>query len=319
MSVLRLYSVLASCLLASISVELVAPAALAQGADSSAAPDEAIEVVRVRDSQLQVTFRGELTEVRRKELAAWLGRRAEIVARYYGKFPAREARIVVDVIDGERVRGGTTFPRNPPLIRTRIGRDFDVAWLDNDWVIVHEMIHLATPSIDDRQNWLSEGLSTYVESISRAQAGDIDVAKMWRGLASGMPQGLPREGDRGLDNTPTWGRTYWGGAIFCLLADVETRKRSNNKFGLQHALRAILEKSGGFSTDWTVERLIAAGDAATSTTALADLYGRMKDQPMPVDLPTLWRDLGIVIEGSEVRLDPKAPLAAIREAITSAP
>jgi predicted metalloprotease with PDZ domain len=294
-----------------IFVELLAPSAVAQSTD------EATEIVRVRDSQLEITFRGELEQARRKELAAWFGRRAEIVARYYGRFPVPRTDIVVGVIDGQRVRGGTTFPRDPPLIRTRVGRDFDVALLDTDWVIVHEMIHLATPSIDDRQNWLSEGLSTYVESISRAQAKDIDAAKMWGGLASGMPQGLPREGDRGLDNTPTWGRTYWGGAMFCLLADVEIRKRTKNKVGLQQALRAILEKSGGFSTDWTIERLIEAGDAATSTTVLADLYGQMKDKPMPVDLPALWRDLGIVVEGTETRLDPKAPLAAVREAITA--
>jgi hypothetical protein len=278
---------------------------------------EALEIVRVRDSELRITFRGELAEDRRKELAAWFGRRAEIVARYYGRFPAPTARIAVEIIDGRRVRGGTAFPRNPPFIRTRVGRDFDVADLDSDWVIVHEMVHLATPSIDDRQNWLSEGLSTYVESIARAQAGDIEIGTMWKGLASGMPQGLPQDGDRGLDNTPTWGRTYWGGAMFCLLADIEIRKRTNNKYGLQHALRAILAKSGGFSTDWTVEKLIADGDQATSTSVLADLYAKMKDQPMPVDLSALWRDLGIVVEGSSVRLESTAPLASIRDAITA--
>jgi hypothetical protein len=40
-------------------------------------------------------------------------------------------------------------------------------------------------------------------------------------MVSGMPQGEPQRGDRGLDGTHTWGRTYWGGAMFCLLTDVE--------------------------------------------------------------------------------------------------
>ena len=39
-----------------------------------------------------------------------------------------------------------------------------------------------------------------------------------------MPKGLPQAGDQGLDNTGTWGREYWGGAMFCLLADIEIRK-----------------------------------------------------------------------------------------------
>ena len=55
-----------------------------------------------------------------------------------------------------------------------------------------------------------------------------------------MPKGLPAAGDRGLDYTPTWGRTYWGGALFCLLADIDIRKRTSNRFGLQDALRAIV-------------------------------------------------------------------------------
>ena len=46
-----------------------------------------------------------------------------------------------------------------------------------------------------------------------------------------MPFGLPKEGDKGLDYTHTWGRTYWGGAIFCLLADIEIRQQTNNKNG----------------------------------------------------------------------------------------
>ena len=42
-------------------------------------------------------------------------------------------------------------------------------------------------------------------------------------------------GGFGLDNTHTWGRTYWGGAMFCLLADVEIRRRTHNRRGLQDA------------------------------------------------------------------------------------
>jgi hypothetical protein len=67
---------------------------------------------------------------------------------------------------------------------------------------------------------------------------------VWRDLIEGLPHGLPRAGDRGLDFTPTWGRTYWGGAMYCLLADVEIRKRTGNRHGLQDALRGVLAGGG---------------------------------------------------------------------------
>jgi len=39
-----------------------------------------------------------------------------------------------------------------------------------------------------------------------------------------MSRGLPREGEGGLDQTGL-GRTYWGGALFCLEADVTMREK----------------------------------------------------------------------------------------------
>ena len=50
---------------------------------------------------------------------------------------------------------------------------------------------------------------------------------------------------------------------------------------------------------------------------LAELYGRMKDQPVPTDLEALWRRLGIEREGGGVRFVEDAPEAAIRRAMTT--
>lgn len=130
-----------------------------------------------------------------------------------------------------------------------------------------------------------------------------------------MPRGLPQPGDRGLDHTHTWGRTYWGGAMFCLLADVEIHRRTGDRLGLQDALRAVARASGGLSSDWPISRVLATGDAATGTTVLADLYARMKDAPLDPDLPALWGKLGVVPEGGSVRLNDDAPLARVRRAI----
>ena len=130
-----------------------------------------------------------------------------------------------------------------------------------------------------------------------------------------MPRGLPGEGDRGLDHTHTWGRTYWGGAMFCLLADVDIRRRTQLRFGLQDAMRAVLRASGGLGTDWPIERVLRTGDAAVGTHTLEDLYAQMKDTPVTPDLMSLWRELGVLPDGNGVRLVDDAPLAAVRRAI----
>ena len=94
--------------------------------------------------------------------------------------------------------------------------------------MTHEMVHLAFPSVPDEHHWIEEGIATYVEPIARAQVGDLSPEIVWRELVDGLPKGLPAPGDHGLDNTHTWGRTYWGGALFCLMADIEIHRRTNN-------------------------------------------------------------------------------------------
>jgi hypothetical protein len=145
--------------------------------------------------------------------------------------------------------------------------------------------------------------------------GALDLPRhprvVWAELAAGSPKGSPQPGDRGLDPTPTWGLTYWGGALFALLADIEIRRQTQNRLGLQDALRAILA-AGNIETASSLEPVLAVGDQATGTAVLVALYARMKDRPAPVDLDTLWEALGVRLESGAARLDDAAPLAAIR-------
>jgi hypothetical protein len=140
---------------------------------------------------------------------------------------------------------------------------------------------------------------------------------MWTDLARDMQKGVPRPEDKGLDHTHNWASTYWGGALFCFLADVRIREQTHNKKGLQDALRGILNAGGDIRYDWKLEEAFKAGDQATGVPVLSELYGKMKDQPMPVDLATMWKQLGIESDGNAVHLNDDAPLAAIRRAITS--
>jgi hypothetical protein len=249
----------------------------------------------------------------------WVTRSADIVSRYYTRFPTASATIRLEPQSGGGVHGGKTFANPDAYIRVQLGREVTATQLLSDWVLVHEMTHLALPDTGEEHAWLSEGLATYVEGVARVQAGNRSEAEVWAEEMRSMPRGLPQAGDRGLDHTHTWGRTYWGGAMFCLLADVGIRRSTQLRFGLQQALRAVLRESGGLATDWPIERVLRSGDGAVGTRTLEELYAQMKDAPVAPDLMALWRELGILPEGDSVRLVDDAPLAAVRHAIMRAP
>jgi hypothetical protein len=246
----------------------------------------------------------------------WVETSAHAVSVYYGKFPVPRAKLRITSSAGTRAEDGMAFGWRGPLITISLGRDATLSTLADDWLLTHEMIHLALPSLAERHHWLEEGLATYVEPIARARAGTLTLEQVWHDFIVGLPQGQPRAGDRGLDSTPTWGRTYWGGALFCLRADVAIRQRTGNRFGLEHSLRAIFAAGGSIDRDWTIDRVIEVGDQAVGVSVLRELYEEMRSKPVTVDLESLWRQLGIRRHGKKVIFDNSAPLASIRSAIT---
>ena len=249
----------------------------------------------------------------------WIENSAKAASVYFGKFPVASAGVLIVPAPGGDVQGGSSFGFRGAAIRLVVGSDVTESELRDDWVAVHEMTHLALPDIREPYLWLAEGIATYVEPVARVQAGQLTAETIWGDMVRDMPKGLPERGDRGLDRTPTWGRTYWGGAMFCLLADIAIRKRTGNKKGLQQALRGIVAAGGTIEQDWPVARIFSVGDKATGTAVLADLYKKMRDKPYTPDLDALWRDLGVSVQGGGVTFDDNAPLAPIRRAITGAP
>ena len=257
-----------------------------------------------------------------QRIYAWVTRAGRAVTMYYGGFPVPRAEVNVRPAPGRNgVFHGFTFTPESGIVTTRIavGEHTTDQELADDWMMTHELVHMSFPAMADEHHWIEEGIATYVEPIGRAQDGQIPVESVWEQLVDGLPKGEPEPGDRGLDHTHTWGRTYWGGALFCLMADVGIRRATKNQMGLEDALRGIIAAGGTMERDWTIERTFGTGDKATGTTVLMDLYAKMKDAPAPVDLEKLWKELGVVPNGRNVSFRDDAPLAAIRRAITEPP
>jgi hypothetical protein len=257
-------------------------------------------------------------DVSRTELMTWISTAASAVTAYFGRFPVARYRLVIQPMPGESgVLSGTTWASGGARSRIVVGEHTTSEALGRDWVMTHEMVHTAFPDQPASHHWIEEGIATYVEPLARSWIGRYPAAKVWTDLVTGLPNGLPMAGDHGLDHTPTWGRTYWGGALFCLLADVEIRDRTNGARGLVDALRGILAAGGNDQADWSIERAFVEGDKAVGVPVLEELYAHMKDAPVTPDLNAMWRGLGIEVRHGELELDERAPRAAIRRAISA--
>ncbi len=260
------------------------------------AKDEMTSSLLIGNARIDIMIEGGTLRMPAKDLFLWVKSAAESVTAYYGRFPVPQVSIRIALFEGRGVRNGMTFGDRGGRITIRLGNEPVPAELASDWMLTHEMVHLAFPSVDEDHHWIEEGIATYVEPIARIQA---------------------QVGDRGLDHTHTWGRTYWGGALFCFLADVEIRRQTNNAKGLENALRGILDAGGDIRKEWNLEDALRTGDRAVGVSVLQPLYTKMKDKPVRVDLDSLWMQLGVRSDGASVHFDDSATLSAIRRAITT--
>jgi len=278
-------------------------------------------VLEVGGAHLQIDFAGATPDLPESTIEEHLEKAAQAVASYYGHFPVLSAGIVVNVSPGQSgMLQGTTWgdvDGFAAVTRLRMGQHTTEEELSGDWIATHELVHMSLASLPNAQHWMEEGIATYVEPIARVQTGQLAPERIWGDMWVGMRNGEPRAGDRGLDRTHTWGRTYWGGALFCLIADIDIRKQTDNKRGLEDALRAIVAAGGTIDKDWPVERVLRIGDRATGTSVLRDLYASWSQAPVAVDLPELWGQLGVRVERGRVILDDTAPLAGLRAGITA--
>jgi hypothetical protein len=274
----------------------------------------------LQGAQVEVDVHLAQSDLAVEDVVSWVQRSVQAVADYYGGFPVSHVRVIVTQSSdaGQSIHGTTwgDVEGIQGLTRIRIGRDVTKSDLTNDWTMTHELVHMALTSLPDENHWLEEGLATYVEPLARAQDGQLSVEEVWKELLDGMGKGEPAAGDHGLDQTHTWGRTYWGGALFSLVADIEIRKATANHKSLQDALRAIVAAGATIDTERPLIAVLRIGDQATGTTVLEGLYADWKDKPVTVDLDHLWAELGVQQGQHGITFDDNAPLAKIRRSIT---
>jgi hypothetical protein len=274
--------------------------------------------IHVPGGVIEATVEAAPRNLTRAQLLEWVEKRANGVAAYYGGFPVDRMDLTLESGGWGKVGGGRTLGgRRGARIKLSIGSGTTAEDLAEDWQITHEMIHLAFPSMPGRHSWVEEGLATYVEPIVRARADRSMVDNIWQWLTWGLPQGAEAAARDGLDNSGGRGATYWGGALFCFLADVEIRRRTGNQKSLDDALRGIVHAGGNVNVSWPLASALSEGDKAVGVPVLSELYAKMGSKAYSVDVRSLLSRLGVSGGRSHVTYDDGAPLAAIRKGIST--
>ncbi len=282
--------------------------------------------LRTRNSQVDG---GEITAVlldgklamSETEAARWVDDAASAVAMLYGRFPVRHATVFLAPIPAatEPVFGRVlSLGGSSVLVLT--GEESDGNKMHDDWILVHELIHLGFPTFQNEGRWLDEGIATYYEPVLRTRMGWRDKTDLWRGLAREMPRGLASEGEPlALEKRTTLDGIYWGGALFVMMADVRIREETRGQKSLDDVLRGVLAKGGDGEHVWTVAETMRVGDALTGTHVLTNMYKRFALEGEAVDLEAELHALGIDRTGvkDEISLHDDRPRASMRSQIVS--
>jgi hypothetical protein len=252
----------------------------------------------------------------------WLRNAAHAVRTYFHRFPVKTLAILITIVPGNEVGYSTADEQDgQPIIHIRVGEHVTRDDLKDDWVATHEMVHLSFPLVEHAEDWVAEGMASYVEPIARLQGGTLSAREYWREFVEKLPRGLPQKGDGGLSsaypikNADSIRRLYWGGALFFFMADLQIRSESKNKKGLQDAFAAILNAGGNIESDWDALKAFRIGDRAVNSDVLEKMYKKWGATPVSVNLDDIWSKLGIHVQSEQISFDDCAPLAQTRLAI----
>jgi predicted metalloprotease with PDZ domain len=261
---------------------------------------------------LQVVFLGQPVAIGDDGALEWIRKAASCESRLFGRFPVDATIFVVPAQGAEGVVFGRVMSLSGASVVLLFGTATKADDQRDDWVVTHELFHLGTPSFVGEGHWLEEGLATYYEPILRERCGWTSETTLWAHFGTVMERGLRNPSDPpSLEERDDVDATYWGGALFALVADVRIREATRNARSLDDVIRAVLAREGDATHTARVADFVRIGDDVTGTDVLARLYDSWAVRGENVDLAALWRSLGV--DGKTLK--DGAPLVAIRRGI----
>jgi hypothetical protein len=271
---------------------------------------------RGMDARLEVIVLGDVHYAMSDEaIASWIQDAAHATSALFGRFPVDRATVFVVPSRGEdEVVFGKVLSLAGASIVVLLGDRMESRARHDDWVLVHELIHLGFPTFRGEGRWLGEGLATYLEPLARARAGWITEAEVFRQFAQNMPRAyLAQSRDVGLGARTDVDGIYWGGALFALAADVRIREQTRGAKSLEDVMRALIERGGDATRVWTVSEVLALSDRVTGTTVMTEMVERHVVHAEKIDHAALMSSLGLV-DGAE-SFDDSTSLSWVRKSL----
>ncbi len=271
---------------------------------------------RLRGSVLEVALLGRFSLMDDAALCEWLRQSAEVVLTVRHTFPYPRITVRLVSVPGRESSAlfGTVQWSSPPSISILVGQDSSPESFKEDWVAVHELLHLAHPPILPRVPWLTEGLATYYTEVGRARSGLLSPQQAWAGLLAGFARGHAAAAGRTMrdvvDSGDSYMGTYWTGALFSLHLDVELRRATDNRHGLDEVLERLA--ASGFTA--TFDAFGAEVDAVAGRPLFRSLLSRHLDSPAFAEQGALLEALGVEGGPDGVRLG-AARDSSLREAL----
>jgi hypothetical protein len=266
------------------------------------------------DPALTLAIPPDASQIAREKLIAWVSAAAASNRRFWGRSPVRKGLVILIPSPRAGVPFGRVLSLGGAVVTVLVGRQATPQDLFDDWVLVHELLHLGSPFMRDRGAWLNEGIATLYEPVLRARAGWKPEDDVWREWITQMPRGMPAMTDIGLENAGRGG-IYWGGALFALMAEIESLQASGGKIGFSDCLRTVLAEGGDVTVKRPTMELIDRCDALLGKTVIAALAQRHIARGSAIDLGALWHRLGVSLADGKVRYDDDAELAWLRPLI----
>lgn len=137
------------------------------------------------------------------------------------------------------------------------------------YIMAHELLHfwngLSMVPADDREEWLKEGFTDYLTTMTMARNGIDSQDQLFRRL-----ENIPRRylfaryaqspnvtvRDAGAEKQKNRQLVYGGGAITALALDIELRKASNDKTTLEDLMRSLFSEYHNPDKRYTLDDVI---------------------------------------------------------------
>ena len=222
----------------------------------------------------------------------------------FGAKPQAERYLIIinqgDSGDGGAFSGSfSQFLRGDAELRTR-----------HIWgrVLAHELLHfwngLSLIPESDKDEWFKEGVTDYLTIKTMAQNGLISrqYLQQWlenlsRGqLVARRAQNIQGTVQEAAQNKhQNWLLVYGGGSIAGFAIDVELRKRSSNKLGIEDLMKALYKNFAAKRKPFNLEDVVTTANQLSSSD-LAPLFRNLVQSKTPVDLAPVFNDVGMQLE-----------------------